>query len=166
MQPWESAVRVRGGKHVKLCGPGVHLKIPAYDSVYVHNVRRYSSTLPAITLSSADGRVFVASCMLSYVVTDVLKMHTSVNNPSGVLQQRILQKMSEFFISSSGQQVNPASLQTFVSSIKSDDLGVGDIEVSVANFASVTTVRVINDEMHSRWHDSGPDVEKKLGDKS
>mgnify|MGYP001600832354 CR=1 FL=1 len=137
VQPWEKAIRVRAGKHTVMCEPGTHFRIPFVDSVYIHNTRRRVLGVPATTLSSADGRVVVASCVVGFVVSDVLKMHTDVNDPEGVLRQRLLQATSEFFLTSSGDLVNPTALKQRLDSIDTSDLGLGAVETSVANFASV-----------------------------
>jgi hypothetical protein len=51
--PWQQALRVRGGRHVRLLKPGIYLKVPILDVVQVESVRRRTSMVPIQTLSTA-----------------------------------------------------------------------------------------------------------------
>ncbi|KKK49025.1 hypothetical protein LCGC14_3139220, partial [marine sediment metagenome] len=37
--PWERAMRVRFGKHMKIMQPGIHVQIPFIDKVFLMNIR-------------------------------------------------------------------------------------------------------------------------------
>ena len=55
VQKWEAGIRVRTGKHMKKLKPGVHFKIPYFDSVYVQEVRLRIVSMPTQTITTKDG---------------------------------------------------------------------------------------------------------------
>ena len=50
VQPWESCLRVRLGRHVALLAPGVHWRIPYVDQAYRQSVRLRIAHLPTQTV--------------------------------------------------------------------------------------------------------------------
>lgn len=152
VEPWEQAIRIRAGKHLRKCGPGVHFRVPFLDSVYVHNTRRMVAMCKSSTVSSADGRVFTVAVSVSYCIADVMVLHTSVHDPNGVLDQRVSQCVAEFINARSGSDVNPRALREHLASLDLTDMGMADASVCITNFAAVRSFRIINDSM-TWWND-------------
>lgn len=152
VEPWEQAIRVRMGAHLRLYRAGVHFRIPFLDSLYVHNTRRMICAPAAQTLSSQDGQVFVVGLTASYCIVDVLRLHTTVHDPEGVLAQRMGQASAEFFNSRIHTEITPAKLQEFVADRLEAFGGLGEIQICVNNFAAVRTYRLIQDNL-SVWRD-------------
>lgn len=152
VEPWEQAVRLRAGSRLRLCGPGVHFRVPFLDAIYVHNTRAMVTSGPAQTVSSADGKVFVIGVTVSYRVTDVLLLHRSVHHAEPIICQRIAQGVAEYVHGREAIDIAPDKLQRALDGIGFADMGLGDISACVNNFASVRTYRVINDCM-SPWED-------------
>jgi regulator of protease activity HflC (stomatin/prohibitin superfamily) len=154
VEPWEQAVRVRAGSALDLYGPGVHFRIPFLDSVYVHNTRRMICAPAAQTLSSQDGQIYVVGITVSYCIIDVLKLHTLVHDPEGVLTQTMSQAAAEFINSRDREKISPDGLREFVAAriAAASTTGLGDIDVCVSNFAAVRTYRLIQDNL-AFWRD-------------
>lgn len=153
VEPWEMAVRVRAGKHLRLCGPGMHLRLPVFDAVYVHNVRRRVLHITSVTLSSSDGKVFVIGAAVSCVVSDALLLHTAVHDPQGVVSQRVWQVIAEYVSSRVGAMVRPEGLKAEIDAIDLRPYGLDDVEACVTGFAQVRTYRVIQEALGSWYSD-------------
>lgn len=154
VEPWERAVRLRAGDRVKLCGPGVHFKVPFLDTVYVHNTRRMICSGPCMTVSSSDGKVFTLGVSASFCIEDVLLLHTTVHDPNAILAQRMAQVVSEFVCARHSNDVLPGPLKSALDGIDCSVFGLGSVEVCVNNFAQVSTYRLIQDSM-VYWSDAG-----------
>ena len=149
VEPWERAVHLRLGSRVKLCGPGVHFRIPFLDTVYMHNIRERSISPRCQTLSSCDGVVYTVSLSIAFSVVDVLKLHTSAHDPEPVLQQFVSAAVAEFFATNLAKDILPSKAQE-AACVDLSRFGVGNVVVSITGFATTTTFRLVSDPM-SAW---------------
>jgi hypothetical protein len=151
VEPWEQAVRLRAGRRLKLCGPGVHFKVPFLDRVYVHNCRRMVVGCSPSTVSSRDGAVYTISATASFCIADVLRMHTSVHDPEGVVRQRITQVVADYVSAREADSITPHELSAELCRIDLGDIGLADFDVCAGNFAKAPVYRLIQDGLGGYW---------------
>lgn len=78
--PWEASLRTRFGKYFKSFGPGVHFRIPMFDSYHTLNVVPRVVNLPHQSLETTDGKTLAVSGALAYSVSDVEKVLVEVDD--------------------------------------------------------------------------------------
>ena len=78
--PWERGVRVRFGKYYRGFGPGVHFKIPFFDTFHIVNVRRQTVDLEDQTVETRDGIPVLISLSLQYEIRNVESVFVKVQD--------------------------------------------------------------------------------------
>lgn len=78
---------LRRGVRVKTLGPGLFWFWPAVTRVYVTPVVRRPVDLPTQSVDTVDGKPIMFSVSLVYVVTDVEKILTKVEDPIDVIKE-------------------------------------------------------------------------------
>lgn len=78
--PWEQGVRVRLGKHRKLLGPGVHMRIPLVDKVFIQSTRTRYSSIPSQTLTTLDRKVVTISGLIAYGIVDLETLYNTLDH--------------------------------------------------------------------------------------
>ena len=91
---WESRIRVRLGKHIKPIGPGLHIRLPYVDQMYVVSDRVSTLQIPVQNLSSVDGQFFCVRCLVQYRIVDVHKMFLSVNGLESMVSAEVTEVIS------------------------------------------------------------------------
>ncbi len=149
VEPWEQAVRVRFGKHVRLIHAGVHFKIPFFDVIYKQNVRRRVSGIPVQTLTASDGAPVTVHGSIGYKICDVLKLQQTLHDAEVSVQQELQGLITNYVVSHSAPDCTPEKIIAGVK--KKLDLskyGIGDADFFLTGFvASVPTYRLIQDSM-------------------
>lgn len=151
VEPWDQAIRVRFGKHVRLFGAGVHFKIPFFDTVYKQNVRRRVCDVPLITLSTSDKVTVSIHSSLGYVINDVLKLHNTLQDAELAVKQEVLGHITRFIVSHAIKECSPTAIvEAVTSKLNLQKYGLGDVEFFLSGFvAGVRTYRLINDGMYA-----------------
>jgi hypothetical protein len=149
VEPWEQAVRVRFGKHVRIFNAGLFWKIPFFDIIYKQNVRRRVSGLPAQTLTTGDGKSITVVGSIGYRVVDVLKLHTTLHDAETSILQEVLGAIAGFVIKSSISNCSPAAITEHVmGSLSLEKYGLGDVDFFLSGFVSnVPTYRLLQDSL-------------------
>lgn len=141
--PWEQAIRVRAGRHVKLLKAGIHLRIPMLDRVYRQSTRLRVSTIPSQVLTTRDGKALTVGLTLSYLISDLLRLYESLHHAEGTLMAMVLSAAAEF-VHRRDSGFSPGDLCSEVGlALNLERYGLRDVSVGVANFATVRTYRLI-----------------------
>ncbi len=74
VRPWEAGIRIRLGKQVHHLSPGIHLRIPYIDEMYVESTRLRSIQMPPQDLTTKDGRYIMIKTVLQFKVVDFAYM--------------------------------------------------------------------------------------------
>lgn len=98
VKQWQGAVRLRGGKYVSTLGPGLYIKWPFLDEIYVTHVVTTTLATPAQSLTTKDGKQIVTKGMIKYRVSDVtlylLKIYDSrdalSDTSQGIVKEQII----------------------------------------------------------------------------
>src|SRR5690349_1327847 len=98
VKQWQGAVRLRGGKYVSTLGPGLYVKWPFLDEIYVTHVVTTTLTTPAQSLTTKDGKQIVTKGVIKYKVNDVtlylLKIYDSKDALSDTSQGIVKEQIS------------------------------------------------------------------------
>ncbi len=148
LQPWEQALRVRGGKTVKKFNGGVHFKIPYYDFIFSQNCRLRIADVPSQEITTLDGKTITISGALKYRVEDVtplyMKLHTA-NDTIGITVQGIL---TEKIAWSDYKDCEPDKIMQHVNETMAfDEWGLADYKFILTHFAVVKTYRFITGDL-------------------
>jgi len=85
IEQWNGAVQLRFGKFIKVLYPGIHFKIPFFDSVIETPVITQSVNLPSQTLTTLDDESIVLKSIIRYKVSNIQTYLLSVMHANDVL---------------------------------------------------------------------------------
>lgn len=158
--PWEEAVRVRAGKHVRRLDPGLHFKVPVIDRIYLQTTRRRVSGMPVQTLTSADGVTITLAAVLGYQITDLLKLYQTLHHAESTLRNLAMAAMADFVQGHRAEDCTPGAIQAYAArNVGIERYGLGAPEVWLVMFARVRTHRFI---MDSHWGTDGDNLQTTL----
>lgn len=151
VEPWEQAIRVRCGKNVRLFPPGMYWKFPFFDVVYKQNVRRRVCGIPIQTLTARDGKALTITGSLGYKVADVLKLHLTLHDAEGSVQQEVLGIVADYVASQDTAQCTPALIIAYVRArLDFERYGLSDVEFFLSGYVcGVPTFRLLQDTMQA-----------------
>lgn len=146
VMPWEQAIRVRKGKNSKLLGPGLYMKIPFIDSVYIQTTRMRMIDTPMQTVSTKDGHSLTIKSAVGYKIADIEKLYNTLYHPETTLVNMVIGTIGECVRSQDVLEISPSYIEKCVNSIiEASDYGLKDLSVKVTTFAIVKTYRLIQD---------------------
>lgn len=146
---WEQGLRVRLGKQTKLLRPGVHLRIPFLDRIYVQSTRLRVVSCQGQSFSAGDGRTVTVSLSVRYAVRDIVLMYEAASAPEAVLLFEACRAASSYVSGRGSHDVSSEGLREFMSratSAAADALGLRDVAVTITSFCVVRTLRLITGE--------------------
>jgi len=85
VEQWNGSVQLRFGKFIKVLYPGIHFKIPFFDSVIETPVITQSVNLPSQTLTTLDDESIVLKSINRYKVSNIQTYIFSVMHANDVL---------------------------------------------------------------------------------
>jgi hypothetical protein len=149
--PWEQAIRVRLGRHLKLLRPGVHLKIPLLDLVYLQSVRMRVTQLPRQTIISKDNHTITLTAAIGYEICDIGMLYKTLHHPedtiSNLAQAAIVRYVSTHPLS----ECMPLAIEAELKAMDLACYGLHSAEIFINDFAVARTYRVIGDYGNYAW---------------
>ena len=85
IEQWNGAVQLRCGKFIKVLSPGIHFKMPFFDSIIECPVITQSVNLPSQTLTTLDEQSIVLKSIIRYKVSNIQTYLLSVMHANDVL---------------------------------------------------------------------------------
>jgi len=85
VEQWNGAVQLRYGKFIKVLYPGIHFKIPFFDSIIECPVITQSVNLPSQTLTTLDDESIVLKSIIRYKVSNIQTYLLGVMHANDVL---------------------------------------------------------------------------------
>lgn len=141
--PWEQAIRVRAGKHVRLLRAGIHARVPILDRVYRQSTRRRVTTLPPQTLTTKDGKSLTLGLTLGYRIVDLMRLYETLHHAEGTIMAMALGSAARFVMAHEAG-FDPVALCSEVErGLGLERYGLADVDISLANHAVVRTYRFI-----------------------
>lgn len=142
--PWESALRVRWGKHVTTLEPGVHLRIPYADRVYRQSVRLRVCNLPPQTLTTLDGHTVTLQGMLGYEIFDIETLYETLHHAEDTITNIACSSLAQYIGTHTREDCTPGNIETAANElIDLEQYGVGGTHITITTFAFVKTYRLI-----------------------
>ena len=147
VQPWEKCVRVRLGKHTVLFGPGIHMRVPWIDEVFIVNTRLRISSVPAQTVTTADGKTVTVSGLVGFRISEPLVAMLTLQQPDTSCSALALTAISEAIAGNRLELLSPDAVEKFALSVLEKKVfGVAFDFVRVVDFAVVRTYRILNEQ--------------------
>lgn len=167
VEPWEKAVRVRAGKNAVVKGPGVHLKWPLIDEVYVINTRLRLADGASQTISTRDGKIITISVQLGFSIHDPLQALATYQKPEYSLSVLVHNCVADYlFEVESSEDIDTADMEeSILSGLKdiapNDGITVEFVKVTnLITSSPARTIRLVNDDLYTSWS-SDPDDRAK-----
>ncbi len=153
IQPWETGLRVRMGKHTKLLTKGIFFRIPYLDSVYVQQSRMRIVQMALQTLTTKDLSAITVEGAVGYTITDIGKLYNSLHQPESTISNIVKSKIAEYIFTRNHNQITPAEMEKgIMEDLQELDYGINIQYFRVQNFAIVKTFRLIQDQS---WNSEG-----------
>jgi membrane protease subunit HflK len=149
IEQWNSAVQLRYGKFIKVLYPGIHFKIPFFDSVIECPVITQSVNLPSQTLTTLDNESIVLKSIIRYKVSNIRTYLLGVMHANDVLidtTQGMIRDVVELTTWDDLVDVN----ETITNKVKEYVVRWGiEVEaVTITDLGIVKSFRIFGDEGH------------------
>jgi regulator of protease activity HflC (stomatin/prohibitin superfamily) len=159
VQPWETGLLVRRGKHVKKLSKGLYFKIPYFDSVYIQEARLRVVPLSMQTLTTKDGKTVTLNGAVGYSIQSIEQLYNTLYHPELTIQNIIMGEIAKAVYGKAVLDLTPEYIQDQVMSrIKATEYGITFQYFKITNFAVVRTYRLIQDQT---WVDEGIKLNEK-----
>ena len=146
VQPWESGLRVRLGKHGKTLHPGIHFRIPYFDSCYLQPIRMRMVSLAPQTIMTRDGKTVTVVLSCGYSVTDIVKLYTELHQPEATLCNMLQSECTDVIKFRKLTECHPKNIElTLMNRISWEKFGIKCHLVKVIGFSEVRPIRLIQD---------------------
>jgi len=153
--PWEQALRVRAGRHVRRLQPGVHLRIPFLDTVHVQSVRMRLATMSMQTVMTRDRQALTVAGALGYAVGDIEQLYQTLHHAEDTLTNLSMTAVAECAAIADAADLTPEKLAHFATQAvagKFTTFGLVDVAIRITDFAFLRTYRLVSD---TRWGTHG-----------
>jgi regulator of protease activity HflC (stomatin/prohibitin superfamily) len=149
VEQWNGAVQLRYGKFIKVLYPGIHFKIPFFDSIIECPVITQSVNLPSQTLTTLDDEGIVLKSIIRYRVSNIQTYLLSVMHANDVLidtTQGMIRDVVELTTWDDLVDVN----ETITNKVKEYVVRWGiEVEaVTITDLGIVKSFRIFGDEGH------------------
>lgn len=164
--PWQQGIRVRLGKHTKLLVPGVHLRIPLIDMIYMQPIRLRAHYVEAQTLTTTDGKTLTIAGSMQYQIVDLLQLYSTLHNAHDTVGQLFEGALATYVFGRSSSDLKPAECeQHMLESLDLSRFGLELRQVKINNFAFSRTYRLISGEIRN-WtgYDQRLETNRAMGE--
>jgi regulator of protease activity HflC (stomatin/prohibitin superfamily) len=149
VEQWNGAVQLRFGKFIKVLYPGIHFKIPFFDSIIECPVITQSVNLPSQTLTTLDDESIVLKSIIRYKVSNIRTYLLGVMHANDVLidtTQGMIRDVVELTTWDDLVDVN----ETITNKVKEYVVRWGiEVEaVTITDLGIVKSFRIFGDEAH------------------
>jgi regulator of protease activity HflC (stomatin/prohibitin superfamily) len=149
VEQWNGAVQLRFGKFIKVLYPGIHFKIPFFDSIIECPVITQSVNLPSQTLTTLDDESIVLKSIIRYRVSNIQTYLLGVMHANDVLidtTQGMIRDVVELTTWDDLVDVN----ETITNKVKEYVVRWGiEVEaVTITDLGIVKSFRIFGDEGH------------------
>lgn len=145
--PWQQAVRVRLGKWQRVLGPGLHLRIPWADLIFVQSVRLRITALGRQTVTTTDGHTLTFCGAVGYSITNIAKLYTSMHHPDDTILNIAKAAIGAYVWTNRLADCAPKAVQkAVVDALDLDKFGITVSGIYLTDFAAVRTYRLITND--------------------
>jgi regulator of protease activity HflC (stomatin/prohibitin superfamily) len=149
VSPWEAGVRVRAGRHVKSLSPGLHLRIPLLDHVFIQTVRMRVATIPTQTVTASDGRTITIGATVGYAIRDVERLYMTLHDAEDTIVNMAARAVADVVAIAGPNELFAGMVGSHATArLHLEQYGLADADIRVTDFAIVRAYRLISDK---RW---------------
>lgn len=149
INPWELGVRSRAGRPAELLNPGCHFRIPYFDTLLVQPVRERVTNLSPQVCSTLDNEVMTVCINISYQITDIAKVYSTIHNPEGTICSIAMGEASKVISERNLKDCHQRNVEEAIEeALMTLDIGIEIKGIRIVTFAKVRTYRLIQD---SHW---------------
>lgn len=160
IQPWEQGIRVRSGQDIKKLNPGLHFKVPYYDSVYVQECRLRVVSLCIQTLTTKDLKTVTINSSFGYSIEDIEKLYLTLFHPEGTISNIAMSEVANFIFNNNLSDITPENIEKYVlTKLNINDYGIKFEYFKTMSFAVIRAYRLIQDGQS--WVDNSLVMDKK-----
>jgi|SRR5690242_6169585 len=147
IEPWEKALRVRLGKHVREYGPGLHFRVPYVDIVYRNTTRLHFTSLDPQTVTTDDGKTITFAGVFGFVIDDLRTLYDKVQHSDSTIQALVMGALAQYIETHDLSECKPDVIeQAVVNEVDIAQYGLAEPQLSLTTFAVVRTYRLIMDD--------------------
>jgi hypothetical protein len=133
--------------------------------VHRQSIRLRSSTLPAQTITTRDGKSLTLALTVLYRIADLRRLYNSCHHAEGTISAVVLGAAGEFVSSQTAVGCSPGAIAKEVARLAGlERFGLADVEVTLNTFAFVRTLRLITGEGTSWQTGDRLDTHRALGE--
>ena len=148
LNPWEQAIRVRFGKHIKKYEGGMHFRLPYFDTVFIKSVRFRVSDMGHQTITVGPNRTITLTSSLGFRVKDIEPLYQKLHMADESLTL-LVQGMITAYVEAN-PNTSPSEINQYVNeNLDIAQYGLADKEFRIIDFAVVRTYRLINEGFYS-----------------
>ena len=143
---WENALHLRFGKFHDIKQPGLHIKIPFFDSVWHQTVVTQSLHLHPQSITSLDYRNIVVRAIVRYDICDTFLFLTKLAHPTDVLVDTTGAMIREIIEERNWDDlVDIENELTEKIGKKLSEWGINIERVTLTDLAEIDSIRLISD---------------------
>ena len=148
VEQWNGAVHLRFGKFVSIRYPGIHLKLPFFDSIIETAVITQTVNLPAQTLTTLDEKGIVLKALIRYRVTNVKDYLLNVMHANDVLIDTTMGMIRDIVEVTNWEDLVDVNEQ-ITAEVKEfvQKWGIEIEKITITDLAIVKTFRILGDDI-------------------
>lgn len=156
---WEQGLRVRLGKRTELLQPGIHLRIPFVDRIYIQSSRIRVVVVNNQSLSTKDGKVITLSLAIKYRVGNIVDLYEFTSMPQATLLFEAMRSTSSYISTNNIGCISQHSLDEAVNADMAEQNfpGMRDVVVAVTGFCVSRCYRFMTGDT---WLPTGKDLDE------
>ena len=143
---WENALHLRFGKFHDIKGPGLHVKIPFFDSVWHQTVVTQSIHLHPQSITSLDYKNIVVRAIVRYDIKDTYLFLTKLAHPQDVLIDTTMSMIREIIEERNWDDLIDVETElTTKIGLQLEKWGINVERVTLTDLAEINSIRLISD---------------------
>ena len=148
---WEKGLHLRFGKFYTISDPGIHLKIPFFDSIWMQTVVTQSIDLRPQSITSADCKNIVVKAIVRYNISDAFLFLTKLAHPTDVLVDSTGAMIREIIEERNWEDlVDVEDELTERIGNKLSEWGICIEKVTLTDLAEIQSIRLIGDNLDNK----------------
>lgn len=141
---WENGIRIRLGKTATMLNPGIHLRIPFLDRVYVQSIRCRTFIDMNQTATTLDGKTITFSLATDFKINDMKQFFNSLSSPESTIGSRAVAVATQFIATNNMSNVTPSTVSKAATiGVLSENWGL-EISCRVTTFCQAKTFRLLS----------------------
>ena len=145
---WEQGLRVRLGKTAIVLHPGVHLRIPYLDRVYVQSTRHRTLVQTHTTVTTLDKRTLTFGLAVSFSIKNIENLFNSLSTPEATILAKVGGGAANFISAHNRIDISLHSISKAACNsldLEAKKWGINKVEVLIVSFSEARTYRLLGD---------------------